>query len=82
VRSAAECRDGLVRQVSGAVLWQTSIERLSAEGVRTFVEVGPGHVLGGLIKKIAKAAHVAHVEDPHSLEHALATLTAASPAGA
>jgi [acyl-carrier-protein] S-malonyltransferase len=82
VRAAEECRDGLVRQVSGAVLWQPSVERLSTEGVHTFVEVGPGHVLGGLVKKIVKTAHVVHVEDPHSLEKTLAALSAASPAGA
>jgi [acyl-carrier-protein] S-malonyltransferase len=76
VKSAAECRDGLVRQVSGAVRWQESVELLVREGVDTFVEVGPGHVLGGLVKKIAKEAKVLHVHDPASLEHTLAALGA------
>jgi [acyl-carrier-protein] S-malonyltransferase len=74
VRAAAECRDGLVRQVSGAVRWQESVELLAREGVDTFVEVGPGHVLGGLVKKIAKDATVLHANDAASLEATLAAL--------
>lgn len=68
VRSGDECRDGLVRQVSATVRWQESVERLAAEGVDTFVEVGPGLVLSGLVKKIAKDARVLGVEDPASLQ--------------
>jgi [acyl-carrier-protein] S-malonyltransferase len=74
VRAAAECRDGLVRQVSGAVRWQESVELLAREGVDTFVEVGPGHVLGGLVMKIAKDATMLHANDPASLEATLAAL--------
>jgi [acyl-carrier-protein] S-malonyltransferase len=68
VGEAAACRDGLVRQVSGTVRWQESIERLAAEGVLTFVEVGPGTVLSGLVKKIAKGARVLNVDSPDALE--------------
>ena len=68
VRGAAACRDGLVRQVSGTVRWQESVERLVAEGVTTFVEVGPGTVLSGLVKKIAKGAQVLNVDSPDTLE--------------
>ncbi len=78
VRTGAEARDGLVRQVSGAVRWQQSVEQLAREGVTTFVEVGPGTVLGGLVKKIAKDAKVLSVQDPASLEQTLTALT--SPA--
>lgn len=74
VSSAAEVREGLVRQVSGVVRWQECVERLVAEGVSTFVEVGPGAVLAGLVKKIAKQARVLNVEDPASLEQAAAAL--------
>jgi [acyl-carrier-protein] S-malonyltransferase len=81
VRTATECREGLVRQVSGPVLWMQSVERLVSEGVDTFVEVGPGHVLGGLIKKIAKAARVLHVEDPASLEQTMSALARPSQVG-
>jgi [acyl-carrier-protein] S-malonyltransferase len=48
--------EALVRQVSAPVLWQAIVERLVADGVRTFVEVGPGSVLSGLVKKVAKDA--------------------------
>jgi [acyl-carrier-protein] S-malonyltransferase len=74
VRTAAECRDGLIRQVSSSVRWQEVVERLAAEGARTFVEIGPGEVLGGLVKKIVKGAQVLSVQDPESLEKTVAAL--------
>ena len=74
VRSAADVRDGLVRQVSGAVRWQESVELLVREGVSTFVEIGPGTVLSGLVKKIHRDARVLNVEDPKSLEATAAAL--------
>jgi [acyl-carrier-protein] S-malonyltransferase len=80
VRTAAECRDGLVRQVSAPVLWQPAVERMRAEGVSTFLEVGPGAVLSGLVKKIDRAARVLNVEDPASLDAAAAALQEAQRA--
>ena len=74
VRSGSACRDGLVRQVSGAVRWQESVELLAREGVDTFVEVGPGTVLSGLVRKIAKGVRVLNVESPETLETAVAAL--------
>jgi [acyl-carrier-protein] S-malonyltransferase len=74
VRTATECRDGLVRQVSAPVLWQQSIELLVAQGVDTFVEIGPGSVLSGLVKRIAKGARTLNVEDPESLAQTLVAL--------
>jgi [acyl-carrier-protein] S-malonyltransferase len=74
VRAADLCRDGLVRQVSGTVRWQESVERLVREGVDTFVEVGPGTVLSGLVKKIDRSLRVLSVEDPASLEATAAAL--------
>jgi [acyl-carrier-protein] S-malonyltransferase len=71
-----------VRQVSAAVRWQECVERLVAEGVSTFVEVGPGQVLGGLVKRIAKGARVLSVEDPKSLDQATAALAGAPAGGA
>jgi [acyl-carrier-protein] S-malonyltransferase len=71
-RTAAACREALGRQVSGAVRWQDSVELLVREGVTTFVEVGPGTVLSGLVRKIARDAQVLNVEDPASLEAAAA----------
>jgi [acyl-carrier-protein] S-malonyltransferase len=74
VTSAGDCRSGLVRQVSGAVRWQQCVEALVAAGVDTFVEIGPGQVLSGLVKRISKGARTLNVEDPSSLEAAVAAL--------
>jgi [acyl-carrier-protein] S-malonyltransferase len=79
--SGAACREGLLRQVSGAVRWQESVERMAKDGFDTFVEVGPGSVLSGLVKKIAKDARILNVEDPASLDKTAAALGAA-PVGA
>jgi len=76
VRDASSCREGLVRQVSGTVRWQESVELLAREGVTTFVEVGPGKVLAGLVRKIVKDARVFNVDSPESLEAAVAGLGA------
>jgi [acyl-carrier-protein] S-malonyltransferase len=76
VTDAAACRAGLIRQVSGTVRWQESVERLAQEGVTTYVEVGPGTVLSGLVKKIAKGARVLSVDSPESLEATVAALRA------
>jgi [acyl-carrier-protein] S-malonyltransferase len=76
VREGDACRDGLVRQVSGAVRWQESVELLAREGVDVFVEVGPGTVLSGLVRKIAKGARVLNVDSPESLDAAVAALGA------
>jgi [acyl-carrier-protein] S-malonyltransferase len=76
VRDGAACRDGLVRQVSGAVRWQESVEVLAREGVDVFVEVGPGTVLSGLVRKIVRDARVLNVDSPESLAAAVAALGA------
>jgi [acyl-carrier-protein] S-malonyltransferase len=69
-----EARDGLLRQVSAPVRWQQSVELLAQQGVTTFVEVGPGNVLAGLVKKIAKGARALSVSDPASLQATLQAL--------
>jgi [acyl-carrier-protein] S-malonyltransferase len=74
VSGAAECRDGLVRQVSAPVLWSQCVERLAGEGAVDFVELGPGSVLCGLIRKIAVDARVLNVEDVASLDATAAAL--------
>ncbi|MFN8062795.1 MAG: ACP S-malonyltransferase [Vicinamibacterales bacterium] len=66
-RTAAESIDALVRQVSRPVQWEACVRRLASEGVRTYVEVGPGTVLSGLIRKIDPDATVVNVEDPKGL---------------
>ena len=65
-----EARDALVRQVSSPVRWQESVEFLIQEGVKTFVEVGPGRVLSGLVRQIERSARSLNVEDAASLKAA------------
>ncbi|PYT06264.1 MAG: malonyl CoA-acyl carrier protein transacylase [Acidobacteria bacterium] len=77
VRSAAELREALVRQVTSPVQWVESVRRLVSEGVDTFVEVGPGRVLSGLVRRIDRTVRVANVEDPDSLAQTLSLLKAA-----
>ncbi|MBI5442674.1 MAG: ACP S-malonyltransferase [Deltaproteobacteria bacterium] len=77
-REACRIRDLLVRQVSSPVRWQESVRRLAAMGVDTFVEVGPGKVLSGLVRRIVPEARVLNVEDPSSLEALGAQLRAAA----
>jgi [acyl-carrier-protein] S-malonyltransferase len=76
VTDGAALRDALIRQVTGAVRWTESMQLLAAEGVTTFIEVGPGKVLSGLLRQIDRNQKCAQVEDPASLEKLLATLSA------
>jgi [acyl-carrier-protein] S-malonyltransferase len=62
----------LLAQVSAPVRWVESIRALAAAGVGRVVELGPGKVLGGLVKRISKDVEVLNVEDPASLEKSLA----------
>ena len=71
-----ELRDALFRQVSAPVRWLQSIELLLQQGVNTFVEVGPGKVLSGLMRQINREANCLNVEDSASLEAARAKLNA------
>jgi len=67
-RSAAEAVEALIRQVSSPVRWEDVVTRLIAEGVRTFVELGPGTVLAGLIKKVDRRVSVISVGTPDDLD--------------
>ena len=72
VRTGAEARQGLVDQIPSPVLWEQSIRRMLGNGVETFVEVGPGRVLTGLLRQIEPGVSGANVEDLKSLEKTLA----------
>ena len=65
----------LTRQVAGMVRWRESVEAMVAAGVTTFVEVGPGKVLSGLIRRIAKGTRTLAVHDRASLDAAVAALS-------
>jgi len=76
VRSAAQIRDGLKRQVTAAVRWDQTIRLLRAEDVQLFVEVGPGKVLSGLVRQTDRQAECLRVEDVATLNEVLARLGA------
>ena len=61
---------GLTMQVSRSVRWEESMHLLLSEGVDTFIEIGSGDVLTGLMKRIDKGAKTASVQDPASLDAA------------
>jgi [acyl-carrier-protein] S-malonyltransferase len=74
ISKGAKARESLVRQVSSPVRWLQSIELLIKEGVDTFVEVGPGKVLTGLMRQISREVKCFNVEDAASLKSAAAAL--------
>lgn len=61
-------QEGLVKQVSSAVLWSDCVKRLVESGVSTFVEVGPGKVLTGLIRRIAPTVEAINIQSREQLE--------------
>lgn len=68
---ATDIQANLIKQVAGSVKWQQSVEKMLSLGVDTFIEIGPGKVLTGLIKKIAKGVDVYNIEDLASLSKTL-----------
>jgi [acyl-carrier-protein] S-malonyltransferase len=69
VTDGAAARDALARQVDGPVRWVESVRWMAAEGgIDRFVEIGPGTVLTGLIRRILKGVAVVNVEEPDDLE--------------
>ena len=70
IKTGAEARDSLVRQVSQPVRWLESVEFLSNHGVQTFIEIGPGKVLSGLVRQINRDLRCLNVEDESSLRAA------------
>ncbi len=75
-RDAAAAVSALVDQVTAPVRWEQVVRRLASEGVDTYVEVGPGKVLSGLIKRIDGGARLLSVADPDGVERAVAALAA------
>ncbi len=75
VSDPAEIRTMLEKQVTGSVRWTESIQALTAMGHKTFLELGPGKILAGLVAKIDKDAIVHSIEDMASLETAVGALS-------
>lgn len=78
VTSGSQSRDALIRQISAPVRWTDGVMKMFAEGVDAFVEVGPGKVLIGLVKAIAKDTgkeiKLLNVEDQASLQATIESL--------
>ena len=78
VTGGPQSRDALIRQISAPVRWTESVTTMIDEGVDTFVEIGPGKVLIGLVKAIAKGAgkevKLLNVEDQASLQATVESL--------
>ena len=77
ITSGDEARESLIRMVTLPVRWEESIRELVEQGVNTFVEVGPGRVLTGLLRQIDRSVHVFNVEDEKSLNSTLERLAQA-----
>src|ERR1700730_12233204 len=69
--SGEEARDARIRQVTMPVRWEASVRELIDEGVNTFVEVGPGRVLTGLLRQIERSVGTLNVEDEKSVASTL-----------
>jgi len=68
IESGEDARDALVRQVSSPVRWLDSMQLLIRQGVQTFIEVGPGKVLCGLMRQIERDMNCLNVGDVENLE--------------
>jgi [acyl-carrier-protein] S-malonyltransferase len=68
VTTAEAVKEELLRQLCHCVQWQPSVEYMLGEGVSTFIEIGPGQVLSGLIKRISDKVRVLNMSDPESIK--------------
>ena len=68
LRQAEDIRASLIRQLPSSVRWEQSMNKMKALGVTTFIEIGPGTVLAGLVKRILPEAVVLNVHDPDSFQ--------------
>lgn len=75
--NAAEIRAELTAQLTGSVRWTASMQWAVAQGVTRFIEIGPGEVLSGLMKRIERGAERTTVNTPESLQAFMASLAAA-----
>ena len=74
LRFAKEVRQSLVRQLPSPVRWQETIQTMSGMGVTHFIEIGPGKVLTGLVKRILPEAYTGNIADQESYERVLSTV--------
>jgi len=74
IHSGDAAKKALIRQLASPVLWVDTVQRMVKDGATVFVEIGPGTVLSGLVKRINKDVKTCHVEDPESLDATLREL--------
>ena len=67
-------KESLIRQISRPLLWEDSVRAIAQSGIQKFVEVGPGKVLSGLIRRIAPDTDMLNAEDMKSLELTLSRM--------
>jgi len=75
--SGDRIKNSLIKQLNSPLLWEDSVRNMVNSGVTTFIEVGPGRVLSGLIKRIDATVRIMNVEDSASLNKTLAALSEA-----
>lgn len=75
IRTWKEAKSGLVDQLSSPLLWEETITLMLQQGIDQFVEVGPGRILAGLLKRIDRGAKILNVEDPAGLEKSISLLS-------
>lgn len=75
ISRAGEIQASLIRQLPSSVLWEDTVHAMGKMGVTTFIEVGPGTVLTGLIKRILPDVSVLNVNDPKSLDATFKTVS-------
>lgn len=76
INTGPEARDALIRQVSQPVRWLESVEFLLSHGVQSFIEIGPGKVLSGLVRQIDRGVSCVNIEDEAGLRAAREALEA------
>lgn len=74
VEDSSQVKELLAKQVASSVRWQQGVEAMAAQGVDTFIEIGPGKTLSGFLRKIDKSLKGYHIETPQDLEQVLAEL--------
>jgi [acyl-carrier-protein] S-malonyltransferase len=73
-RSSREIRENLIEQLDHSVRWTESVRRLIAEGLDTFIEVGPGKVLTGLMRQIDPSVQAFATGSPEGIEAVAAAM--------
>jgi [acyl-carrier-protein] S-malonyltransferase len=74
VKKSSEIKDALIKQLNNSVRWVETIERFKADGYEDYIEVGPGRVLKGLMRRIDRSLNAYNVEDEKSLNKTLKKL--------